>query len=374
MLRKFKAKYRTADRRGDRIKGFRRQGRRARIHQKKMETCLNLKSRLDHKEAAVSHVKKYQELGWALQALMPLDGTYLEVDLRENPETWVSRWWGPGWSGSKMNLGVRTGKKYGLMVLEVATGSGESMLEPYGPWRAACIAALGAGREQHFYAWDPSFHCESASFRGRPEIRWFGEGQVVPVAPSGDPEMRETWEWLCPPWEQPPQCPSRSLSRFFQQHLTPEPRPEISLSWQQVYCLVSPYQPLLQALSASYPSRQDYYLGVLEAAAAVGLQAPEVLMSLLWHAPRGNARQHPEIWDYLRNLVAEAQPQIDPATSPGNTPWELLLDKALLQARETSARGSEHAADKPGPPCFLQRRLAEPPHPGATRRTPFSCR
>jgi len=339
-----------------------------------MKTFLNPKSRLDHQEAAASYIKKYQKLGWALQALKPQDGTNLEVDFGENPETWANRLWEPGWSGPKINLGVRTGKGSGLMVLEVATGSGESILEPYGPWRASCIAALGAGREQHFYAWDPSSHFDSAYFRGTSEIRWFGEGQVVPVPPSGDPEMQETWWWLSPPWEQPPQCPSQSLSRFLQQHLTPEPRPEISLSWQQVYCLVSPHQPLLQALSASYPSRQDYYLGVLEAAAAVGLKAPEVLLSLLWHAPRGNARQHPEIWGLLQKLVAEAQFQPDTATSPGNTPWELFLDNALSQARETSARSSGQASDKSGPPCFLIRCLAKPPHPWGTSRTPFSYR
>jgi hypothetical protein len=339
-----------------------------------METCLNLKSRLDHQEAVASHVKKYQELGWALQALRPQDGTILEVDFRENPETLVSRLWEPGWSEPKINLGVRTGKQSGLMVLEVAGGSGESILESCGPWRAACIAALGARREQHFYAWDPSSHLDSVSFRGTPEIRWFGEGQAVPLPPSVDPGMQATWEWLRPPWEQPPQCPSQSLSRFLQHHLTPDPQPGISLSWQQVYCLVSPHQPLLQALSASYPSMQDYYLGILEAAAVVGLKAPEVLLSLLWHAPRGNARQHPEIWGHLQKLVAEAQSQPDPATSLGNTPWELFLNNALSQARETSAHSSGHAADKPGPPCFLQRRLAKPPHPGATRRTPFSCR
>jgi hypothetical protein len=27
----------------------------------------------------------------------------------------------------------------------------------------------------------------------------FGEGQVAPAPPSCDPEMQETWWWLCPP-------------------------------------------------------------------------------------------------------------------------------------------------------------------------------
>jgi hypothetical protein len=345
--------------------------RRVRIHQEEMESLLNLKSRLDHEEAVSSYAEKYQKLGWVLQAVNPQDGTDLGVDFGENPETWINHLWEPGLSGPEINLGVRTGKRSGLMVLEVATGPGESILEPYGPWRAECTAALGAGREQHFYAWDPSPLLGSASCRATPGIRWFGEGQVAPAPPSFDPEMQESWRWLCPPWEKAPQSPSRSLSKFLCDHLTREPQPEVSLSWQEVYCLVSPHEPLLQALSASYPSMQNYYQGILGAATAVGLKAPEVLLALLWHAPRGNARQYPEIWGYLQQLVAEAQYQPDAVTSPGKVPWELSLDNALSLARETSAGSSGQAADKPG---FFQRCLAKPRQPGAAIRTPFSCR
>ena len=350
--------------------------RRVRIHQEEMESLLNLKYRLDHEEAVSSYAEKYQKLGWVLQAVNPQNGTDLRVDFGENPETWVNHLWEPGLSGPEINLRVRTGKRSGLMVLEVATGPGESILEPHGPWRAECTAALGAGREQHFYAWDPSPLFDSASFRGTPGIRWFGEGQVAPLPPSFDPEMQESWRWLCPPWEKAPQSPSRSLSKFLCDHLTREPqlRPEVSLSWQQVYCLVSPHEPLLQALLASYPSMQSYYQGILGAATAVGLNAPEVLMALLWHAPRGNARQYPEIWGYLQQLVAEAQYQPDAVTSPGKIPWELFLDNALSLARENSAGSSGRAADKTGSPGLFQRRLARPPQPGASIRTPLSCR
>lgn len=346
------------------------------IHQEEMETLLNLKSRLDHQETVSSFAEKYQELGWVLQAVDPQDGTDLEVNSGENPETWVNRLWEPGLSGPKINLAVHTGKQSGLMVLEVAKGPGESSLDQYGPWRAECIAALGAIREQHFYAWDPSPLFDSAAFREPPEIRWFGEGQVAPLPPSFDAEISESWQWLCPPWEKPPRYPSQSLANFLQQHLRREPqtRPEVSLSWQEVYCLVSPHEPLLRALSASYPSMQNYYQGMIEAAAAVGLEAPEVLLALLWHAPRGNARQYPDIWGSLQKLVARAQDQPGAATSPGNVPWELFLDNALSLARETSAGRSGQPAGKPGSPGFLQRHPANAPQPGAAIRTPFSCR
>ncbi len=125
-----------------------------------------------------------------------------------------------------------------------------------------------------------------------------------------------------------PNIPASPWRSFSQPPLSPESqaRPEVNLSWQEIYCLVSPHETLLQALSASYPSMESYYQGILEAAAAIGINAPEVLLSLLWHAPRGNARQHPEIWDYLQRLVA-ASPQTSPplrllrGMSLGNCSW-----------------------------------------------------
>jgi len=350
--------------------------RHVRIHQEEMESLLNLKSMLDHKETVSSFAEKYHQLGWMLQAVDPQDGTDLAVNSGENPEIWLNRLWERGLSGPKINLEVHTGKQSGLMVLEVAKGLGESSLDQYGPWRSECIAALGGLREQHFYAWDPSPFFDSVSCLATPEIRWFGEGQAVPVPPAFDREMQETWRWLGSPWEKPPQYPSQSLLIFLQQHFTREPhsRPEPSLSWQEVYCLASPFEPLLQALAASCPSMQNYCQGIIEAAMAAGIKSPEALLSLLWHAPRGNAGQHPAIWGYLQELVAQIQDNPGPATSPENGPWELFLDNALSLARETAAGRSGQPAGKPGPPVFPQRRLAKPLQPGAVIRTPFSCR
>ena len=197
---------------------------------------------------------------------------------------------------------------------------------------------------------------------------------MVPVPPSVDPESEETWRWLSPPWENPPQPPSQSLSRFLQQHLTRGGQPGVNLSWQEVYCLVSPYEPLVQALSASHETMQNYYHGILAAAASAGIMAPEVLLSVLWHAPRGDARQHPAFWDYLQQLVAAIHDRSGPGTSPEPVSWELLLDDARSLTRETSAGSAGQWADNPGPPGFLRRCLAKPAQPGAAKRTPFSCR
>jgi hypothetical protein len=345
------------------------QGRSVKIHREELESLFSLKSKLDHEEAVSSYAAKYQKLGWVLQALNPQDGTDLEVDAGADPETWINPLWEPGLPGPQINLGVRTGKRSRLMVLEVAKGAGEAILDQYGPWRAECIAVLGGGRERHFYAWQPSPLFDSASLGGATEFRWYGEGQVVLVPPSIETERLESWEWLCPPWETLPQYPGQSVADFLQQYLTrePQPQPEVSLSWQEVYCLVSPFEPLLQALAASYPSTQSYYQGILAAAATVGLYSPEVLLSLLWHAPRGDARQYPEGLGYLKKLVAAAQVQPNPATFPENVPWKLILDNARSQASESSG-GS------PGPARFLGGSRAQSPQPGGAVRTPFSCR
>jgi Bifunctional DNA primase/polymerase, N-terminal len=351
------------------------QNRRVKIHREEMESLLNLKSKFDHEEAVLSCAANYQKLGWTLQALNSQDGTNLAVDAGADPETWVNRLCEPGLPGPEINLGVRTGKRSRLMVLEVAKGPGEALLDRYGPWRAECIAVLGAGRERHFYTWQPSPLFESASLVEAAEFKWYGEGLVILVPPSIEAEGMESWHWLRPPWETPPQEPGRAVADFLQQHLTREPlRPEVSLSWQEVYCLVSPFEPLLQALAASYPSIESYYQGILEAAALVGLKGPEELLSVLWHAPRGFARQHPERLGYLQQLVAAAQAQPGAAACPGNGDWQLILDNALSQASEFSAGSPRPAMDEPGPQPFLKKRRAQPPQPGGAIRTPFSCR
>ena len=109
------------------------------IRREEMESILNLKSLVDHKETLWQHAEKYQALGWALQAVNPQDGTNLKMDSGKNLETWVNRLSKPGLSGPKMSLGVLSGKRSQLMVLEVARGRGESILDQYGEWRATSV-------------------------------------------------------------------------------------------------------------------------------------------------------------------------------------------------------------------------------------------
>jgi hypothetical protein len=349
-------------------------GRSVKINQKEMESLFNLKDVLDQDEAVSQHVAHYQQLGWALLATHAQDGTDLQVDFQESPEIWMGRLWGAGVARSKINLGVLTGKQSRLLVLEVISGAGASSLDQYGAWRSECRAALGAARERHFYAWDPSPFPEADSCALPLGFSWFGEGQVMLVPPSWDMETGEAWRWLSPPWETAPRYPSQSLWRFLQQHLSrkAQPRPEIPFSWQEIYCLVSPHEALLRALVSVQSSLPKYYAGILQAAAAVGITAPEVLLSMLWHAPWGNASQHPQTWDYLQQLVSQVQDQSAPGVAARHFPVELFIENAISSLAEPWMQGAAPSF-RTAPPGFHQGRWASPLQPGPVRRSPFSC-
>jgi len=343
---------------------------------KEIASLSSRKSDLGRKEMVSSYASEYQKLGWVLVALNARDGSDLNVDFGERREFWINHACESGFTGTKINLGVRPGRRSRLMVLEVAKGENEAILDRYGEWRAQCIAALGVDREQHFFAWDPSPLFAPVSSWKTPGYNWFAEGRVVLVPPSFDPEVRESWRWLCPPWEKPPQPPSQSLCEFLRQQVArdPEAPAAVNLSWQEVYCLVSPHETLLQALFTPSRSMDDYYQKLLETAGKVGIKAPEVLLSLLWHAPEGDARQHPARWDYLQKLVAaiQDQPEAFPVREP--EPFEFILEHALSLVNDNPGGASGQPPPKPGPPCSLKRRLTRAPQPNAGPRAPLSSR
>jgi hypothetical protein len=344
------------------------------LRQEERERIYDLKSSLEHQEVLASYAEQYQKLGWGLVALKAQDGTDPQGDFGERPEIWVNRCWERGLTEPKINLAVLTGRSSRLMALEVAKGPGASLLDQYGEWRAGCRAALGTDRELHFYAWYPSSIFESLAFWTAPGFRWFGEGQIAPAPPSFDPEKMENWRWVCPPWENPPQYPSRSLMQFFQQHLNREAQAHsvLNLSWQEIYCLVAPYQPLLQALSTPSRSMEDYYQGILKAARQAGIEAPELLITLLWQAPRGDARRYLGRLDYLQKLVAGGPDQSKAATCRGNVPLESSLNNDRYNRIEPFGGRSREPQARTGPSGSLKRRLRQAPQPGAVPRYPFS--
>jgi hypothetical protein len=347
-----------------------------RVGREEMERLFCLKSSLDHQEMVASYAEEYQKLGWGLVALNPQDGTDLKVPFEGSPDTWIEHLWKPGLNGTDINLGVHTGRRSRLLALEVTKGQGESILDWGGAWRAECVAALGDCRERHFYSYDSSLSFDSVSSGAAPDFSWFGEGRVILAPPSFDPETQESWRWLCPPWEKRPQPPSQSLCKLLQQRISrPADAPAAAnLSWQEIYCLVSPHDTVIRALFTPSGSMEDYYHDLLEAAGKVGLGAPEVLMALLWHAPLGDARQHPARWDYLQKMVREAQDRPGAVPTMGNDPLGMVLKPAASLTKEDPGGGSEEARHKPGQPGSHRRPLTPMPQPWAARRAPLSCR
>ncbi|MFA5111080.1 MAG: bifunctional DNA primase/polymerase [Desulfobaccales bacterium] len=346
-----------------------------RVYREEIERLLSLKSEVDYRQELADFAENYRTLGWALLALDAQDVHDLEVDFSQKPETWKEQWQDLSLEAPRINLGVCTGRASRLMVLEVNKGQGESLLDQFGEWRAACVAALGSGREQHFYAWHQSPGFEAVPGWKTPDFQWFGEGQVALIPPSADPEGMESWRWLRPPWENRPQPPSPSLGKFLQEYVTrqPQARPGVSLSWQEVYCLVSPYESLLQAMISSPTSMELYYQGILLAAREVGLRQPEILLPLLWHAPHGDARENARRWESLMNLVATAPDRSGTEPRPVKVPFDLILDNAR-QILQGPVGDCVAVADTFGPGCSPQRGSWGPPEPGAAPRQSLSSR
>jgi hypothetical protein len=290
-----------------------------RLGQAEIGRILNLKENLDLKELLVTYAPHYQKLGWVLVGLNPSDGTHLEIDLGQPPAQWSRQFSDLGVDDLQINLGVRTGKASNLLVLEVNHGEGALALDQRGAWRADCVAAMGDCREQHYYAL-PVGSPSPPSFFLAPQVLIYGEGGLVPAPPSLEPQAREPWRWLRPPWEAPLQPPPPAVWQFLQEQVPAALQPELP-DWSELYRMIAPHGPLLQALLGVAASQEEYYQKILQTALGLGLNAPTVLVGLLWHAPHGEARYNPDKLAYFQELVARArdrQPGAYPV--PGSQP------------------------------------------------------
>lgn len=191
------------------------------------------------------------------------------------------------------------------MVLEIANEEQRSCLDEWGEWRSHCVAELGPGLEKHFYL-------QPSDFQPPPtKMPFYVEG-VSMLAPSQDPLTQERWRWQSAPWDSPPPPVPLAILNYLNAmrgptatgtHLRNEPQ----LSWQKLYCLISPFEAVLQAFSQRGASMDDYYGKLLRVALEAGLTDADLLLSLLWHAPLGDARQRPERWANLEKLVGQVR-------------------------------------------------------------------
>jgi hypothetical protein len=282
-----------------------------RVGQEEIGRILNLRENLDQRELLVNYAARYQQLGWVLAAVAG-PGQEADLDFNQPPALWARKLADLGLAQAQVNVGIRTGRASQLLVLEVNKGQGALALEELGDWRAECVAAVGESREQHYFALPPEGPWP-ASFFLAPQVMVYGEGGLVSAPPSLEPQSREPWRWLKPPWEHLPKAPGAAVWQFLKEHLPetilPATREETPIpSWEEIYRLISPWDTVLRALLAPAPSPEEYYERLLKAARAEGLVDQFLLFGLLWHAPLGDASQRPERWKYLQELVADGAP------------------------------------------------------------------
>jgi|UniRef100_A0A7C3Z0K6 hypothetical protein len=274
------------------------------------EICqiFNLKKNLDYSDVLIKYASKYLKLGWDLVAVNAQGGTTLDLDFKQPEEMWSPRLTTMGLEGLQVNLGVRTGKPSRLVVLEVHRNESLAPFNQPGDWGSGCVAEVGNDREQHYFmvprGWEPppSYFLESF------QIMVFGEEGMVLAPPSLEPRAQAALRWLRPPWENPPTRPSPALCKFLKESTpslvegAPLAAPRVP-SWAEIYPIITKYPAVLQALLAPAAKPEDYYQSLVAAARGSGLDDPQVVLGLLWHAPMGNNGLLTQRWEYFRRLV-----------------------------------------------------------------------
>jgi hypothetical protein len=288
-----------------------------RLGHEEIGRIFDLKENLDLKDLLVTYAPHYQQLGWALVGIKSPEGTPLEIDLGQPAESWTQQLSEMGVDQSQINLGIRTGKASNLLVLEVNKGEGALSLDQWGDWRANCVAEMGNCREQHYYALPPETQAPPSYFLA-PQVLIYGEEGLLLAPPSVEPQAREPWRWLQPPWETPPLPPKPAVWQFIKEYIPAALMKPAAQSWEDIYRIIAPHGAMLKALLMPPTSQDEYYQGIINTARALGFQDPALLFGLLWHAPHGEARQNPEKRDYLLALVDTARDrQAGTAPLPG---------------------------------------------------------
>jgi hypothetical protein len=273
-----------------------------RIGQEEIGHILNRKENLDHHGQMWDCMTRYQALGWDLAVITAQGGADLGLDLKQPREVWWKQLADLGLDGIQLNLAIRTGLPSHLLVLEVNKGGGTLSLDLLGDWRSSCVAELGNCREQHYYALPRESKGTSSFFMAR-EVLIYGDEGLILAPPSIEPDAKEPWRWLAPPWEKLPQEPKPAVWQFIREQFSPGSGAQELPSWDEIYRLIVPHAVVLKALLGPPTSMDNYYRDILMTATAVGLRDRRALLGLLWHAPHGDARSDQTRWQYLQTLL-----------------------------------------------------------------------
>ena len=277
----------------------------AKVQEEEFSRILDLRKSLQSSDVLIKHLSNYLSLGWHMAVVNSKSRVHQLLNFKEPKENWSEKLIELSLDGVEVNVGVQTGSASRLLILEVHK-QGRSLPFRREDWSSNCVAEAGVLFEQHYYEL-PEGWLPPASFVLEPfEVKVFGEGDLVLAPPSLDPRAQANWRWLKPPWDSPPNQPPPILRKIIK---VAAPDPETCLpapaipSWEEIYPEIAPHPMLLQALMSPAPSPETYYQHLLETALAGGLQEPQLLLGLLWHAPLGDVRERPQGWQYLQQLL-----------------------------------------------------------------------
>jgi hypothetical protein len=275
------------------------------IQEEEFCRILDLRKNLQFSGVLIQYMSHYLTMGWHLAAVNSQNRVNQRLDFQGPKGTWSEKLIELSLDGIELNVGVHTGSASGLLVIEVQK---QGRVFPFRrkDWSSECVAEAGAQFEQHYYALPEGWQLP-ASFLLEPfEVKVFGEGNLVMAPPSLEPRTQANWRWLKPPWDNAPSQPPPVLRKIIE-FIAPGPDSRLSApvipSWEEIYPAIAAHPTVLQALMNPASSPESYYKHLLAAAQAIGLREPHLLLGLLWHAPLGDARERPQGWEYLQQLL-----------------------------------------------------------------------
>ncbi len=280
----------------------------AKVQEEEFCRILDLRKNLQFSDMLIKHLSHYRSLGWQLAVVNSQSRAQQWLNFQEPQEAWSEKLIELSLDGVEVNVGVQTGSASQLLILEVAK-QGRSLPFRREDWSANCVAEAGVLFEQHYYelpeGWQPP-----PSFVVEPfEVKVFGEGDLVLAPPSLEPRTQGNWRWLKPPWDStlgpPPPILKKIIKVAAPDPATVLPAPKIP-SWEEIYPKIAPHPLVMQTLMSPAASPESYYQNLLEAALAEGLQEPQLLLALMWHAPLGNVQERPGGWKYLQQLLTRS--------------------------------------------------------------------
>ncbi len=353
------------------------------LEAKELDRIIQSRKNLDDVKALVPHINQYKDLKWSPVAVGLPEGGDLGVDFQQPEAKCLWALMDLALREISVGLAVRLDEGSPLFVMRVKPALGAS-LDRLGDWRSPCIARLGDTWEHHFLVLPGGWYfSEQVVGNKEAPLTVIGPGDLVAVPPAVDPYSREAWEWLAPPWSEPPGEPSPELLILLEDcgfiaRKTPAVVEDLP-TWKEIYPLISHSEKLLQALLAPEEESHLYYRKILQEALEAGFRDLRLLLGLLWHAPhselRGETagREQLALWaERLGELLSReaaapaggAPEDAGQAAAPSSqeeymTELYVLAAQTLVLEQQLEQLGGQPAPGEPGGDLELQDNLEE---------------